>query len=63
MESITFSQLMLFEGGRALKATGVLKADVTDQEVLVCVAKVFRAMRAAEPEVIKPEPKLFFPGG
>lgn len=55
MDPIRYSQEMLFLGTKELTDAKILKESVTFQEAMLAVTKIYRAMKAAEPQIIKPK--------
>lgn len=52
-EPVQFTQEMLFIGAHEIRQSGFIKEEVDSQAVITLAARVYRAMRAAEPKVMK----------
>lgn len=54
-EPIAFTQEQLFAGAHELRQSGIVKEETDSQAVITVAARIYRAMRQLEPEVIKPK--------
>lgn len=60
---IRYTEEMIFAGAHELEKCGIVKEGTEYQALMVAVARVFTAMRRAEPPVIKTKTNFFIGGG